>query len=230
MSRYRWLRAEWPSAIRTVAKRLREHAFVEGGHSGFILDRIRDDFFEARYIERFEYQETVADPFGQEVRFERLEYRQTRFRATQDGPGFELIDAPRSAQALVNELLQATDYSLTIEPLVIDVLGWVDAIQASTSEKLAVLSLQVGALHLDEEIRGKFALKGNVDVRDAATELIGGKAHVVEKVQFRVKTASGTTAVTLSNNASAKLEGSGRDIDFLDVVRRALRIQSSAST
>lgn len=127
-SRHRWFQADWPTPPRTLAKRLRQHSFADDTQCGFILDRVRDEYLEGRYIERYEFQETVADPFGKEVTVDRLEYRQAAFRVAPGWPGLELIDAPRSSQSLVNALLESTDFALPIQLLTLDVLRWVDAL------------------------------------------------------------------------------------------------------
>ncbi|PQV45031.1 hypothetical protein B0G83_119103 [Paraburkholderia sp. BL21I4N1] len=62
MTRYRWLQADWPLPVRSLATQIRQRSFSDDGSSGFILDRVLDDFLEARYVERYEYEETIADP------------------------------------------------------------------------------------------------------------------------------------------------------------------------
>ena len=205
-----------------LAKRLRQHSFGDGAQSGFILDRVLDDRLEARYIERYEFQETIADPFGKEVTLDRLEYRQTAFRVSPGWPGLELIDAPRSAQSLVNELLEATDFSLPITPIAVDVLNWVDAFQAASRIKLVIASAQVGELQLDEGVRAKVVIRGDKDVREACKNLTRGMKHVLEKLQFRVTLGPNLATVLLANNATAKVDGRDVSDDLLHFIRSAL--------
>jgi hypothetical protein len=144
MSRYRWLQADWPLQVRMLAKQIRQRSFSDDGSSGFILDRVRDDFLEARYVERYEYEETVADPFGKELTFNRLEFHQTSFRATPEWPGLELVDAPRSTQSLVSQLLEMTDFALPISPLTVDVMAWADVFQEHFGSRIVIDSIQLG--------------------------------------------------------------------------------------
>ncbi len=222
MSRHRWLKAEWPIVARTLGKQLRQRPFTEQSQSGFILDRVRDDFLEARHVERFEFDETVSDPFGKERTFARLEYRQTHFRTSAQWPGLELIDAPRSSQALVSELLEATNFALSVEPIGTDVMGWAEGIQELLKLKVEISSVQVGALQLDDGISAKVVVKGTNDVRASFRNLVADKRYTVEKVQFRVVRGTAIGTVLLANNASAKLDGQDLESEVLDAVRKAL--------
>lgn len=223
MTRYRWLEADWPAAIKGLSKRVRQHNFDEKGQSGFLLDRVRDEFLEARYIERFEFQETVADPFGREVTLDRLEYRQTSFRATATWPGLELIDPARSVQQLLNELAEASDFSLSITPLNIDVLAWAEGIQQAFGGRLTISSIQVGGLKLEDGATAKVVLKGEKDVREACRKLMGGRPHVLEKLQFRISIGSANATVLLANNATAKIEGKEVEAELLPAIRKAMQ-------
>jgi len=219
MSRYRWLQADWPLPVRTLAKQIRQRSFSDDGSSGFVLDRVRDDFLEARYVERYEYEETVADPFGKELTFSRLEFHQTSFRATRVWPGLELVDAPRSTQSLVSQLLEITDFALPVAPLNVDVMTWANVFQEYFGSRVVIDSIQLGALQIEKGVRAKVVLKGDEDVRSVCEELIGGRKHVLEKLQFRAVRGHLRTSVLIANNAAVKIDGG----DLKDEVLVALR-------
>lgn len=222
MTRYRWLEADWPAAIKGLSKKVRQNSFRTEGHSGFLLDRVRDDFLEARYIERFEFQETVSDPFGKEVTLDRLEYRQTAFRATATWPGLELIDPSRSVQQLLNELIEASDFSVSLAPLSVDVLKWAEGIQQTFGGLLTISSIQLGGLKLEDSTTAKVVLKGEKDVREACRKLTGNRPHVLEKLQFRITVGSTSATVLLANNATAKIEGGDVEAELLAAIRKAM--------
>ncbi len=222
MTRYRWLEADWPVAIRSLSKSMRQNSFKLENRSGFLLDRIRDDFLEARYIERFEFQETVSDPFGKEVTFERLEYRQTAFRATATWPGLELIDPSRSVQQLLSELIEASDFSVSLAPLNVDVLKWAEGIQQTFGGMLTISSIQVGGLKLGDSATAKVVIKGDKDVREACQTITGNRPHILEKLQFRIAIGSTSATVLLANNATAKIEGCEVEEELLPAIRKAM--------
>lgn len=205
MSRYKWFRAEWPFPMRTLAERLKAKSFGDGSSDGFVIDRLRDDFIEARYVERVEYTDKVVDPFGKELSFERVEFKQWEFRASSTGPGLELLDAPRSTQGLVSRLTEASDFALAISPLSVNVLAWAASFQELAKVSGIVDSLQVGALELERGILAKTVIKGDRDVREACTLLTKGKRYSLEKVQLRLQ-GTKNDVILLTNLGSAKVD------------------------
>lgn len=220
MKRYRWLRAKWPISMRMLAKRLKSKAFEGEETEGFVLDRVRDDYVEARFVEKVEYDDTVTDPFGAESSFHRIEYRKCEFKATLDGPGLELVDAPRGVQTMVSRLAEATEFSLAISPLSVNVLVWARNVQRQLGAVGVVDSLQVGAVELASGVQAKAVIKGSSDVLAAANKLVEGKKHVIEKVQLRFAAPMRAT-VLLTSGAVARFDQEPSD-ELLFAVRSSL--------
>lgn len=221
MKRFRWLRAQWPLPIRTLGKRLRATAFGPEVTHGFVIDRIRDDLLDGRYIERIEFTETVMDPFGKELRFERVEYRQSAFRATAFGSGLELRDPPRSVQPLMNQLSEAADFEVAITTQSVDVLAWAAHFQNIAQVSAVVESLQMNSLELEQGITAKVVVRGARDVRAACTSLTGGRKFTLEKVQLRLsKPVAG--AIVLANTASVTLGADDPSDELLEALRAAI--------
>jgi hypothetical protein len=205
MKRYRWLRANWPISMRVLAKRLKAKGFVEGKAEGFVLDRVRDDYLEGRFVERVEYDDTVTDPFGKETSFHRVEYRQCEFRASADGPGLELVDAPRAIQAAISGLAEATDFGLAISSLSLNVLEWAKGVQRLANVGGIVDSVQIGAIELAPGITAKALIRGSTDVLSASNRLVHDKRHLIEKVQLRF-IGSRKIAIVLASNGIVRID------------------------
>ena len=220
MKRYRWLKTQWPVSMRVLARRLRVKAFDGQQVDGFVLDRVRDDFLEARFVEKIEYDDTVTDPFGAEARFHRVEYRSFEFRAAVAGPGLELVNAPRGIQTLISRLAEANDFALTISPLSVNVLNWASEAQRRLNETGVVDSLQLGAVELASNVQAKAVIRGSVDVLAAAQALVQGRKHVVEKVQIRFMRPKRVT-VMLTNSGAARFDEEPSE-DLLSIVRASL--------
>lgn len=227
MKRFRWFKVEWPSSIRALAKGIAKRPFNEESGHGFFVDRVRDDFLEARYVEKIEYTDIVTDPFGNELKFDRVEYRHTVFRASSFPPGLELIDPPRSVQALMNRLSEAVDFDVAITPVSVDVLNWATVFQGSGGVLAEIDSLQIGALEIEKGIVARVLVKGDRDVRAACDALTQDRKFSVEKVQLRLvnpyrKTTillSGTGAAVFSSDASAEELLSPLRITLTDAIR-----------
>lgn len=223
MKRYRWLRAKWPISMRVLARRLKAKGFEEGRTEGFVLDRARDDWLEARFVERIEYDDTVVDPFGKELSFHRVEYRQCEFRASVDSPGLELVDAPRAVQAAISGLAEATEFGLAIAPLNLNVLAWAKGVQRLANVGGVVDSVQIGAIELAPGITAKALVRGSSDVILASARLVDGKKHVIEKVQLKIA-GSRKAAIVLAANGTVRID-SDVPSDTVVSIRAALQEQ-----
>lgn len=222
MKKFRWFKVEWPSSIRVLAKRIALRAFSEDSGHGFFVDRVRDDFLEARYVEKIEYTDVVIDPFGNELKFDRIEFRHTLFRASSSAPGLELIDPPRSVQALMNRLSEAVDFEVAITPVAVDVLRWAKLFQESGCVSADIDSLQIGALEIEKGIVAKVLIKGDRDVRAACDTLTHDRKFTIEKVQLRLVAPYRRATVVLSGSGSATFSSEGSAEELLAPLRATL--------
>ncbi|WP_241292709.1 hypothetical protein [Burkholderia stabilis] len=227
MKRYRWLKAAWPISMRLLAKRLQVKSFDEAAAEGFVIDRVRDNYIEARYVERVEYDDTITDPFGKELSFHRIDYRQCEFRASVEGPGIELIDAPRTIQTMISRLAEITDFRLAISPLSVNPIFWAQEIQRCLDVRGLVDSIQIGALELSAGVDARVLIRSSKDALAAGNKLVEGKKHLIEKVQLRLPSER-RTALVLSRNGTVRLD-SDVPADVLPAIRDALIKQLTSS-
>lgn len=204
MSKFRWLRAEWPIPIPLLAQRIQSNLFAQDSRQGFAVDRVRDDYLEARYIERISYTDTVLDPFGNELSYPKVEFRQCKFRASSQPPGLELMNPPRSVASLMNRLSEVADFRLAIGAIGVDVTAWVELLQSEAFTNATVGSLQIGALNIETGVSARAVITGNHDVRSACQILVQNRAFIVEKIKLNIYSPQRGTIV-LANNASAKI-------------------------
>lgn len=205
MNRVRWLNAQWPSTMRTIGNKLKAMPFSEDSMDGFAIERVRDDFIEGRYIEKYVYEEVISDPFGKEDVIERTGYRSTEFALFSQFPYIELRNGQRSIKEFVNKLLQACNFTLVVSPITVSLLDWVSSFQQITGQKIVIDSLQVSGVVLEEGITGKILLKGNRDVRQSIVNIVGGKKYTLEKVQVKMISGGKILSVHLANNGTAKI-------------------------
>ncbi len=52
-TRVKWFKADWHKNMRAFAKQLKVMEFTESSSDGFVLDRVRDNYIEGRFIERY---------------------------------------------------------------------------------------------------------------------------------------------------------------------------------
>lgn len=221
MRRVRWLAAKWPVSMRTLATRMKGQAFTSDSFDGFVVQRVRDNLIEAHYIEKLSYQETVVDPFGREAVFERIRYRTIDFTLFSEFPNIELREAHRSTREFLSKLIELCSFSVTIEPIAVDLLRWVEDIQRDIKVKSIVDSVQVSGLELEAGIHAKVLIKGDSDVRAALDRLAFAKKFELEKVQVKAKMRAGGQPVPIhiSSSGTAKIPE-----DYWDDLLPALRL------
>jgi hypothetical protein len=206
MRRIRWFSANWPLSLRTLASRMKANAFTEDSSDGFLLERARDSLIEGRYIEKMSYQEKLTDPFGREFTLDRVDYRQVEFGMFADFPQLEIRDAPRSTQAYMSKLLQLSDFSLTVAPLVVDLIEWVDAFHAEFGRKVLIDSVQISGLEFDSGVTGRVSLRGGKDVREAVKNITKNRPYVLNRVQMQVFDGDRISPVQMTNTGSIGLQ------------------------
>ena len=205
MNRIKWLAAEWPAAMRTIGAKLKTISFVEDSLDGFFVERIRDDYVQGRYIEKFAYREVITDPFGNETVVDRTAYSSTDFTLFAHFPHIELLNPQRNTKGLVNRLLEVCNFKLVVSPIEADLLRWVATAQRALSQKVRVDSLQVSDVELQDGVSAKMLLKGDRDVRAAVDDIVCGRRYTLDKVQMKLNAAGKSVTVHIARNGTAKI-------------------------
>lgn len=221
MNRIRWLNAQWPSSMRTIGNKLKGMPFTEESIDGFTIERIRDEFIEGKFIEKFVYLESISTSFGDAEVVERTGYRLTSFTLYSKFPQVEIRDGPRSIKEFVNRLLHVCNFNLVVKPVTAPLLDWVASLQKIIDAKLVVDSLQISGVELERGISGKILLKGDKDVRDTVDHIVSGKRYTLEKVQIKIANSSQRVSLHLANNGSAKYPAECAQ-DFLPLLRASI--------
>jgi hypothetical protein len=221
VKRVRWYAAEWPISLKTLGSRMKAHAFRADSITGFIIDRVRDNFVNGRYIEKIAYQETLTTPFGEEQVFDRILYRQLEFNLFSVFPNIELLDAPRSTQGYVGKLMELNDFAVSLAPLEIDLLKWVTAFQDAIGIEVTVDSLQVSGLELESNVTARMSLSSDKDVRGPLGRATRGKRFNLDRVQLKFPHQDRLVSILMTSSGSAKLEESILD-QFIQPLRQSI--------
>jgi hypothetical protein len=221
MKRVRWLNAKWPVSMRTLGAKMKAHTFTSESFDGFVIERIRDSSIEAHFIEKLTYQETMTDPFGKEEVIDRIFYRDIEFKLFSDFPNIEIVNSQRSTKEFVSKLLELCNFSLTVTPVSVNLVEWVQAIQGQVQQKLLVDSLQISGLELEEGVNAKILLKGDKDVREAMQHLSAKKKFTLEKVQVKIPMGSQSVSVHIANSGAVKIPVDHFN-DLLPILRSTL--------
>lgn len=221
MKRIRWLGAQWPGFLGSLASKMKANPFTQDSYDGFIVERIRDKSIAARYIQKVPYQETITDPFGNKEVFNRIAYLQFTFNLFADFPNIELFDAPRSINAYISKLLELSNFSLSVNHLQVNLLDWVETFKDQVEKNVSINAIQISGLEPEQGVSAKVLIKGDKDVRTALSNFAKERHYILEKLQLKVEFDRNIMLIHLANNGSAKIPEEVLD-DLLPFLRISL--------
>ncbi|AYR21321.1 hypothetical protein [Alcaligenes faecalis] len=223
MNGARWAAAELPVSIRTLGARLKSLPFTTASLDGFSVDRVRDDFLDATYIEKITTQDVVTDPFGGEELIERISYKRSPFSLYSDFPNLEIKSVDRSNRDLINKLLEICNFKLSLAAPDINPIKWIECLNHSLDEPAIIESLQISDLDVMPGVTAKALLRGTKDVRVALDHLTQKKRYSLDRIQAKISIDSRRTTIQLSSKGSAKF-GNEHASTLRPALREALKL------
>lgn len=199
---------------------MRAKAYTDQNNDGFLLDRTREEKIEGRYIEKYNYTETIRDPFGQELRFERTAYRQVEFTLHREYPQLEIRNAPRATNAFMSRLGELTDFTIGTSPINANVLDWAHQLQTYSGQQLIIERVQLDDLPITEHIIATMMLASDRDIRPVLQNIINGRGHHVAYIRVKLRSDTGEATLQLAHNGTAKLDDGAEHL--LPALRKAL--------
>ena len=226
MNRVKWMRAKFPGSIRSIGKQLQKANFSPETDQGFVVDRIRDEYLEARYFERVAFQESINDPFGNTFLVDRLTFREVDFTLTKTFPELELRMAPRGLKGFASGLLKASGFSMELEQHTVKLGKWISAIERDLKDKTSMRAAVASGIDLGGGIMAKIAVTGPIDVRPGLTSLIPTHPYELETVQIDYPFGSSTQRLILGADSTLKY-GARIPQEVIDLIRDALQAASA---
>jgi hypothetical protein len=221
MKRIKWLAGSWPLSMRQLAQRIRADVLTPESMSGFLITRVREASIEARFIEKLISDELITDPFGNEVRFERVSYVETAFRFSNEFPQVELLNPPRSIGPFSSRVMQICSFQAAWTNLNIDVLAWADKVQEQIGAQIVIDRAHVKDVLLDESVTFEAMLSGTRDVRPSMRALLEGRPHTLDKLHFSMNSAGRAVRVQISSDGSMQA-ANGISDELILAIRAAL--------
>lgn len=220
VNRVRWMRAQFPGSIRQIGKQLQRASFTADTDQGFVVDRVRDEFLEARYFERIAFQESVTDPFGNTFVVERLDFREVDFTLTKTFPELELRMPPRALRGFTSGLLKASGFSMELSSHKVVLSEWIRALERDLRTKISVRSLVASGVELTGGAAARVAITGPSDVRTALAELIPANRYDLDTIQIDFPYERNSQRIILASDSSVRY-GERTPPEILESLRKA---------
>jgi len=219
MTKLRWFDMKTNMPMPVLAERLARRKYDRNIGDGFQVLSIRPNVVSGEYIQRLHYSEEVIDPSGERETLQRVEYRRSTFHVSDNPSWLEFQDTGRQQNRLVSQLLEATDFDLTIVPIIVDPLYWAETFQKAVSEQCQIDSIHAKGVLIADKLIARIQVEGPGDVKGAIREF-GGRVDIApEKVRLRLVGSRGS----MSFSATAGLEATGpNSLSLVPIARSTL--------
>jgi len=184
MHRVQWFKVEWNKHYHKVIDGIVSRQYNDNISYGFKLYKRREKFLEASYITKRENEETIENPFTNEVTiYSKIVYEQTKFILESNSLGIELINPPRSVQKLLNNFASISNFNITINQLNLNLIVLIESLKIEFDE-FKINMLECKDIHLQHNTTVKVIAKN--DLLDVSQDLKGfllDKEYTVEKMK-----------------------------------------------
>jgi len=222
--RIAWLRIRPinQQGFQKLAKAIGKDQFTTDVTSGFIVDSERKSAIEARFIQRRTFSETVADPFGNESKIERIEYAQIKFTLFAEPLHLEITNPPRNLTPLINRLGELCEGKFAIFPPEEPVSDLMRAM-VKLAKSAKITGLLVSNLQLSATTTAKVLIKGNEDVKKLLPGFIGQRKHTIKEAQLEIVIPSGDQArFTIKENCRLTIQ-TQEQTESMEFIRQMIR-------
>jgi len=227
VNRVRWMRAKFPGSIRQIGKQLQKAGFTADSGEGFVVDRIRDEYVEARYFERIAFQQSVSDPFGNTFVVERLDFRTVDFTLTKNFPELELRMAPRGLKGFTSGLLKASGFSMELEQHSVKLNKWISAIERELATKVSIRAALTSGIELQKGTKARIAVTSPDDVRAGLAQLVHDYPFELETVEIDFPFGKSSQRVVLTSDSSVRYSAKAPE-EVISAIRAAFESTGAA--
>lgn len=188
MSKIKWFYTDFGIPFEALCDEIKSLSFDsnEEESCGFRVQKKTDDCIISQFIEKETFIERIDLPNGDLFEERRSKIVITDLKIYKNKTlKLELYDPPRSTLNLMNKMSELTGQEMVCSPIEIDVKRWIENLEDSGA-KLIVTALDCNGVRLSDGVVGRFALKGNVDVREDLLSLIDYHKGTLESARLNI--------------------------------------------
>jgi hypothetical protein len=213
MIKYRWLIASLNrNTFADILSGMLKKEFSPKSNSGFRLEYARKDNLKARYIVKNIIQDKYEDPFGNIVVNDIITYDVFDFKLNLNSPNLILKNPPRNIKPFLFALSEASNFKVTIQPLMLNLNNWIDSIETLFG-KVMVIKLQGSGLSLSDKTSAQVLISGTEDVRGHWGSIFPATMPSMDKAKIRLSYDGHITDCELTKQGSAILTNTQNNQD-----------------
>ena len=184
---------------------------------GFSVKEIRPSYLLGTFIHKVELSETIEDPFGKEIVFERVEFRRVPFRITLSPPELEIVVPSRGISLFIGQLSVAFSMDLRIDPIQVEPFEVFDELKTEKASLLAS-SVKIDEILLSNKVTAKCTVSGTSDIRPFIDRIAKGAPKSIASVKVIYENEEEHCSCDIRRDGSVVFYGDSDQI-FLNPIR-----------
>lgn len=205
MRKVKWLRIESPFPMSNMAEKLSCDSFTEEKGRGFILNKVRNNQLNGKFVEKVIYEDKILSLYGEENIIERVEYKITEFLLNADSyPIAVIVNPPRTLKPFANALIRNLGFGTSIEEIIIEPFRWVEEIMHE--QLITINQIDVSQIQVSEYALAKMQIASSKDLLNYyKTELLPQKTRI-DRLSASISTHDYSGKFKLFRNGTAYIE------------------------
>jgi len=204
-----------------IKQLVQKNSFSEDKKTGYIFDRTNSDL-EAIFIEKTIVSTEVISPLGNAIHSELVSFVETKFKAQENWPLFQISSGFRNTNKLLNHIALATDFSIAIEEERFSIRKFLSEIKKEYPD-LKVVSLTIKNLQIDAFTSAHMEISSNSNALERAIELIGKRKHQIQKVKCNWISDGLECSTCISSDGQFSLDSSNIEHTYDTVLKAAFK-------
>ncbi|MCX6952518.1 MAG: hypothetical protein NTV51_10180 [Verrucomicrobia bacterium] len=173
-------------ALKVLGEKLLRMPYGHSNRAGFDTEDVRSDFISGRFIERVEFTEVVLDPFGVEMKIDRVRFDMTEFSIYSEIQLIECLNAGRNLNNFLNEIAKASNFSVAISKVEIPLQDFSKLLKSTASSMLITKAL-TDDIELGDGVIGQLQAAGAVDIRKSLQRFLGEHKHTINRLRIALE-------------------------------------------
>ncbi|WP_242430020.1 hypothetical protein [Kluyvera intermedia] len=204
-----------------MAEKLSGDSFTEEKGRGFILNKVRSDQLNGKFVEKVIYEDKILSLYGEENIIERIEYKVTEFLFNEDSyPIAVIVNPPRTLKPFANALVRNLGFGTSMEEIVIEPFRWVKEIMQE--QLITIHQIDASQIQVSEYALAKMQITSSKDLLNYYhNELLPQKTRI-DRLSASISTPEYSGKFRLFRNAMAYIEVK-HEREFSNLLYNALK-------
>lgn len=202
-------------------EKMLEDKFDDDSTSGFWIERANERELSGRFIEKHATEEIIVDPFGRELRFNRVFFAEQHFELRLTSPNLVLRDPSPVMKRLIGRLSEYSNFRIVVMPIECSAMQLLEVL-VQRLENVETYAMSFAAFSVTPDITVRMSFKGTADVRAEARKFLGARRGEPEALKLQFTFADVIRRCELRENGAVQIYGE-YEPELVSIFLRAIR-------